>query len=328
MKQSILFLSTVLCIGACSPTETKNEVEAETAIEKTPIERMALNSYTEGQMQVLSAFGWTLSPSKISIAPLKDGLAVIFGEGGNILVSVGDDGVLIIDDQMPEVHEALLAEIKKLGGERVDKVINTHWHFDHAEGNRAFGELGAEIIAQENSTEYMKSPHDINLVQVVYPQQAYPKAAIPTVSFKDTMSLQMNGNDIALYNFGPAHTTGDAIVHFKTSNVVHMGDVGNFSGIAFVDADNGGTIGGMIKTVRETLKLIDDQTVVVPGHGQIADKATLETYVSNLETVRDRIAEQKAKGVSLEEIQAMNLSKGLFGDGSPLLIDRAYHSMD
>jgi len=242
MKKSILLAASILSFGACSPVETESESSPHSSVETSAIERMALNSYTDGQMHVLSAFGWTLSPSKISTAPLKDGFAVIFGEGGNILVSVGDDGVLMVDDQMPEVHEALLAEIKKLGGEKVDKVINTHWHFDHAEGNRAFGELGAEIIAQENSIEYMKSPQNINLVQVVYPQQAYPKAAIPTVSFKDTMTMKMNGNDIELYNFGPAHTTGDAIVYFKTSNVVHMGDVGNFSGIAFIDADNGGTI--------------------------------------------------------------------------------------
>lgn len=328
MNKSILLKAAATWLVACSPTDTAKENIAEKASEPTAVERMALNSYTEGQNQVLTAFGWTLSPSKVSTTPLKDGLAVIFGEGGNILVSVGEDGVLMIDDQMPEVYEAILVVIKKLGGDKVDKIINTHWHFDHAEGNRAFGILGAEIIAQENSTEYMQSAHDINLVQVVYPQQAYPAASVPSTSFKDSMTMTMNGNEIVLYNFGPAHTTGDAVVYFKNSNVIHMGDVANLSGMVFIDAGNGGTIGGMIKTVREILKFVDDQTVVVPGHGPIANKATLDTYVSNLETVRDRIAEQKAKGLSLEEIQALNLAGEFYPETGPLLIDRAYHSMD
>jgi glyoxylase-like metal-dependent hydrolase (beta-lactamase superfamily II) len=324
MKNSIIIAAAILGVSACSPAKQT----AVPTIDPASIEEsMQLNSYSEGQKQVLDAFGWTLSPAKISTAPLKDGLAVIFGEGGNILVSVGDDGVLMIDDQMPEVYQALLDEIKKLGGDKVDKIINTHWHFDHAEGNRAFGALGAEIIAQENSTEYMKSAHGIDLLQVVYPQQAYPEAAIPSISFKDNMTMNMNGNEIVLYNFGPAHTTGDAVVYFKTSNVIHMGDVANLSGMAFIDAGNGGTIDGMIKTVRESLALIDDQTVVVPGHGSIANKAALETYVSNLETVRARIAEQMAKGLNLEEIQALNLAQEFYDQTGPLLIDRAYYSM-
>lgn len=324
MKNSIIVAAVLLSLNACSPA--KNTTEP--AVESVSVEDlMQLNSYTDGQNEVLKAFGWTLSPAKISTSPLKDGLAVIFGEGGNILVSVGVDGVLMIDDQMPEVYQALLGEIKKLGGDKVDKIINTHWHFDHAEGNRAFGALGAEIIAQENSTAYMKSAHDINLVQIVYPQQAYPEFAIPTTSFTETMTLNMNDNEIVLYNFGPAHTTGDAIVYFKTSNIVHMGDVANLSGLAFIDAGNGGTIDGMIKSVRETLAIIDDQTVVVPGHGPIANKAALETYVSNLETVRDRIAEQIAKGLSLEDIQALNLAAEYYGATGPMVIDRAYFSM-
>ena len=328
MKKSIYLMATAVWLMACSPAEKPQTDDVKTDAVMAAVNLPELNAYSDGQKQVLQAFGWKLDASQISTTPLKDGLAVIFGEGGNILVSVGDDGVLMIDDQMPEVYQALLGEIKKLGGDKVDKIINTHWHFDHAEGNRAFGVLGAEIIAQENSTEYMKSAHDINLVQIVYPQQAYPKAAIPSVSFKDTMTMNMNGNEIVLYHFGPAHTTGDAVVYFKNSNVVHMGDVANLSGLPFIDAGNGGTIDGMILTIRKSLDLIDDQTVVVPGHGNITNKAVLETFVSNLETVRARIAEQKTKGLSLEEIQALDLAGEFFGTSGPLLIDRAYASME
>ena len=321
MKKSLFLASAAFWLLACAPAEKTTD----TMTEPPAIE---LNAYSDEQMQVLTAFGWKLDASKISTTPLKDGLAVIFGEGGNVLVSVGDDGVLMIDDQMPEVYQALLGEIKKLGGDKVDKIINTHWHFDHAEGNRAFGALGAEIIAQENSTEYMKSANSVDLVQTVYPQQAYPAAAVPSVSFKDTMTMNMNGNEIILYNFGPAHTTGDAVVYFKTSNIIHMGDVANLSGFPFIDAGNGGTLEGMILTIRKSLELINDQTVVVPGHGNIANKAVLEIYVGNLEAVHKRLVEQMAKGLSLAEVQELDLAGEFFGESGPLLVDRAYLGMN
>lgn len=322
--KSFLLTCTALTLVACAPADTDTP---STTDEMPAMGTPAPYAYTPAQTQVYQAFGWTHDVSKISAVPLKDGFAVIFGKGGNILVSVGDDGVLLVDDQLPEVHETILAEVKKLGGERVDRVINTHWHFDHAEGNRAFGPLGAEIIAQKNSADYMARANDVNLVSVTYPQQAYPAEALPSKTFGETMTMTMNGEEISLYNFGPAHTTGDAVVHFKTSNMIHMGDVANLSGLVFIDADNGGTIAGMIKTVRETLALIDDQTIVVPGHGEIANKAALESYASNLETVMGRIAAQMEKGLSLPDIQALNLAEDLYGPAGAMLVDRAYNSM-
>ena len=329
MIKRYLLTTAMLALAACSAQDTSGQKPVTT--EKITTTRSILIDYTftPEQQVFIDAAGWTgFDPGIIRTQKLKDGLAVIFGYGGNILVSTGDDGVLIVDSQFPQIYAPLMEQIRALGGQTVDYIINTHWHFDHAEGNRAFGPLGAEIIAHENSRQYMGGSHDVNLVQVVYPQQPYEKAAIPKISFTETMNMSLNGNDIELYHFGPAHTTGDTFVYFRTSNVVHMGDVANLSGFPFIDADNGGTLDGMILSVREMLEIIDDDTIVVPGHGEVADKTALVEYVTALETVRERIMALKMQGRSLEEIQAEDVAGEFFGPAGPMLVDRAFASMN
>lgn len=325
MKKTTAILSGFL-IAACGESHT---VQSAAEVAQTVIELPEFNTYGDAQMAVLLAFGMAdFDASAVSSVPLRDGFGVIFGYGGNVLVSVGEDGVIMVDNQFPEVHGALLNEVRKLGGEKVDYVINTHWHFDHAEGNRAFGPLGAEIIAHENSATYMAGDHNINLVLVQYPQQAYPPEARPDRSYSDTLDLSLNGQDITLYNFGPAHTTGDSQVYFRTANILHMGDVGNFTPSPFIDVDNGGDIDGMIKTVRAMLEIIDEETIIVPGHGDIGNKSRLLEFAQWLETVRAEIAGLKADGKTIEEIQAAYASGELEGSIHPMLADRVYHSVD
>ncbi len=332
MKYLFGAISAAALLAACQ-TETGQPSYETTTVEtvvEEAIEKITLPDFTKmepEQQALLDAFGWTFDPSIIKTTTLKDGLAVIFGYGGNILVSVGPDGVLIVDSQFPQVHEAIAGEIEKLGGDGVDYVINTHWHFDHAEGNRAFGPLGAQIIAQENSAEIMATGSRINLVQSQYPQQPYEPAALPDESFETTMNMNLNGHFIELVNYGPAHTTGDAIVWFNSANLVHMGDIANLGGFPFIDADNGGSLEGMIHSIRETLKRVDDETIVVPGHGPISDKAGLEEFVSKLETVRDELVTLRAAGLTLEEIQAKNIA-AMFGEAGPLVVDRGWTSME
>ena len=139
-------------------------------------------NYKEGQKAVIDAFGWDMKNPTISTERITDNLHVLFGNGGNILVSTGDDGVLLVDDQMPEAKNVILRAIRKLGGRSVDYIINTHWHFDHAEGNNVFGPSGAQIIAQENSRYMMLNPQPINLSLIVYPQQPYPIEAVPEIT--------------------------------------------------------------------------------------------------------------------------------------------------
>ena len=289
-------------------------------------------NYKEGQKAVIDAFGWDMKNPTISTERITDNLHVLFGNGGNILVSTGDDGVLLVDDQMPEAKNVILRAIRKLGGRSVDYIINTHWHFDHAEGNNVFGPSGAQIIAQENSRYMMLNPQPINLSFIVYPQQPYPLEAVPEITYKNSMNLHLNGDRIELYHFGHAHTTGDSAVYLRDSNVLHMGDVFNMSGPPFIDADNGGSIDGIIQFCEEVLKVVNDETIVVPGHGPISTTQDIQTYIDMLIVVRDRIRSQIDEGKNLEEIMASDPSKewrDKFGEGPFIqgVVDRAYAGM-
>ena len=289
-------------------------------------------NYKEGQKAVIDAFGWDMKNPTISTERITDNLHVLFGNGGNILVSTGDDGVLLVDDQMPEAKNVILRAIRKLGGRSVDYIINTHWHFDHAEGNNVFGPSGAQIIAQENSRYMMLNPQPINLSFIVYPQQPYPLEAVPEITYKNSMNLHLNGDQIELYHFGQAHTTGDSAVYLRDSNVLHMGDVFNMTGPPFIDADNGGSIDGIIHFCEEILKVVNDETIVVPGHGPISTTGDIQTYIDMLIVVRDRIRSLIEEGKTLEEILASDPSKEWrekFGEGPFIqgVIDRAYAGM-
>ena len=257
---------------------------------------------------------------------------MIFGLGGNILVSIGDQGVLIVDDQFPELMPRIEREIAKLGGKGVDFAINTHWHFDHTQGNLTLGPLGTWIVSQANSREMMTRSHIVNLVVARYRQDAYPPDALPVISFEDRMQFHFNGGTIDLIHAGPAHTTGDAAVVFRDHNAVHMGDVFNNISYPFIDVDNGGDIDGMIAFCRAILKELKPGAIVIPGHGEIGDLATLERYIEMLQTARDRVAALIAGGATLEEVIAAKPTADLdttYGDVSKSLgfLDRVYASL-
>ena len=206
--------------------------------------------------------------------------------------------------------------------------FNTHWHFDHAEGNLTLGPEGTWIVAQENSRAMMQEDHIINLVSAKYLQKAYPTAAQPVITYTDRMRFHFNGEAIDLLHFGPAHTTGDTAVYFRGSNAVHLGDVFN-RGYPFIDADNGGDIDGMIAFCEAVLNTIERDTVVIPGHGEISDWSGLASYISMLKTIRMRIAGMISAGKSLEEVLAARPSAvydRVYGDSSGF-IDRVYTSL-
>ena len=199
---------------------------------------------------VKAAFGWDFEATEIETQKVAEGLHVFFGIGGNIAVSIGEDGVLIVDDQFPQMMPKIKAKIAELGGGDIDFAINTHWHFDHAEGNLALGPEGTWLVAQTNSREMMAKANVINLVAMQYGQQAYPQEAWPAITFKDAMQFHFNGEQVDLLHFGAAHTAGDAVVIFRGRNAIHLGDVFNNTGYPFIDADNGGNLDGMIQLLR------------------------------------------------------------------------------
>lgn len=274
------------------------------------------------------AFEWSFDEA-ITTEKVTDNLHVLFGTGGNIAVSTGDDGVLIVDDQFPQMMKKIKRAIRKLGGKKIDMAITTHWHFDHAEGNLALGPEGTWLIAQKNSRDMMADDHVIDLVGVSYNQEAYPESAWPDITFDTTMQLHLNGEQVDLMHFGAAHTTGDAAVWFRGSNAVHMGDVYNNSGYPFIDFGNGGTIDGVIAFCEGVLDAIDEDTVVIPGHGPIATYQDMADYVAMLKTIRDRIVKMVKAGASLAEIQAAGITREYDEkQGDPArVINRAYMSL-
>ena len=252
--------------------------------------------------QLAQTFGWDLEGAEIQSQKVADGLYVLFGIGGNIAVSIGEDGVLIVDDQFPQVMDKIEAVISKIGGAKIDYAINTHWHFDHAEGNNALGPKGTTIVAHANARADMQQGGIVNMVIAKYDQQPYPKEALPVFTYDEGMQIHFNEGEIDLRNFSPAHTDGDTVVIFKAQNAVHMGDVFNNVGYPFIDVGSGGSIDGLINFCEQTLKNLTEDTIVIPGHGPVTNTATLARYITMLKAVRERVALMIAEGKSLEEV--------------------------
>lgn len=270
-----------------------------------------------------------LRTTPITTQQLGEGFHVLFGVGGNILVSIGSSGVLIVDDQFPQMVPKYRAAIGDLGGGAVNFAINTHWHFDHADGNQVLGPEGTWIVAQENSRQMMTKDNVINLVSTTRTQPAYAETALPVLTYDDTMRFHFNGERIDLVHFGPAHTTGDTAVIFRGHKAVHMGDVFNNAGYPFIDADNGGSLNGIIEFCSKVLAEIDSTYTVVPGHGPVTDAQALADYVGMLTTIRDRVSALIASGATLKQVEAARPTaewderKGMPGS----FLDRAYLSL-
>ncbi len=268
--------------------------------------------------------------TEIHTEKVAEGLYVLWGLGGNVAVSVGEQGVLIVDDQFPQIMPKIEAAIHEVNGKAIDFVVNTHWHFDHADGNKALGPQGSWIIAQENSRAMMLDDHIVNMVWAAYEQKAYPQKALPVVTYGTSMQLHFNGEQIDLLHFGPAHTTGDTAVYFRKSNALHMGDVfSNIKHFPFIDSENGGGLAGMVAFCRAVLKEVNEDTVVIPGHGPIASYAELLAYTDMLETVHTRMKVLVGKGATLDDVIAADVAKewrDQWGDPT-MFLNRSYLSM-
>ena len=273
-------------------------------------------------------FGYNFDNPEVVVTTVADGLHVLRGYGGNVLVSIGEQGVLMVDSQFPQMIPAISERIRELGGGQVDFTVNTHWHFDHADGNVALGREGTWFIAQKNSRKMMAGEQAIDLVSLAYKQPAYPDVAMPVIAYEDHLQMFFNGQTIDLLHFGPAHTTGDTAVYFRKSNVVHMGDI-LWARYPFIDAGNGGTIDGVIFFCEEMLGRIDANTKLVPGHGPVLGYEDMKAFVAMLKVVRDRISDMIDAGMTLDEVMAAGPTSDFddkYGDPSRF-IDRAYLSL-
>ena len=268
---------------------------------------------------LLSAVTWSndhWDSVQVTTVPVAAGLYMLMGEGGNVGVSVGEDGTFIVDDQYAQMTDKLSAAISDLSGAQPRFLVNTHWHGDHAGGNENFGKAGAVIVAHENVRKALQIEKSIPLFKMTKPPS--PKAALPVITFKDEMSLHLNGDDLHLIHVANAHTDGDAVIHFTKANVIHTGDV-FFNGFyPFIDTHSGGSIAGMIAGSKAVLDLADDNTRIMPGHGPLASKAELQAYHDMLVQAETNIQALKDAGKSLDQVVAAKPTAALdaeWGDG-------------
>lgn len=240
-----------------------------------------------------------LDKVEIKVNRVKN-LYMLKGEGGNILASVGNDGIILIDSQFAPLSEKITKAIAKISSQPIRYVINTHYHFDHTGGNENFAKNGAMIIAHENVVKQMKIPHRYEVLNMDIPVSS--DLALPRITFNEQMQWNLNDNLIKVFHVSPAHTDGDIVIHFPQQNVIHGGDL-FFNGFyPAIDTTVGGSAQGMITAIDQILSLCDDQSVIIPGHGEIGSKKDLIAFQDMLKTVNERVKEGMSKNMTLSDL--------------------------
>ena len=241
---------------------------------------------------------------EIRTQQVSSNVYMLLGQGGNIGVFVGEDGVFVIDDQFAPLTEKILAAIRAITSEPVRFVFNTHWHGDHTGGNENLGKAGALIVAHENVRARLSMDQVLERIgREPAPNPAAPDGALPVITFAEDVTFHLNGDELYAFHVANAHTDGDAIVHFRRANVVHMGDTFFRDRFPFIDTATGGSIDGMIAASGAALALMDARTMVIPGHGALSTREDLRAYRDALKSMRDAVAALMEEGHSLERIQ-------------------------
>lgn len=245
------------------------------------------------------------SQVEVTSEPLADNLYVLFGAGGNMGLALGDQYAYLIDDQFAPLSDKILAAIRQITDKPLKYVVNTHWHGDHAGGNAPMAAQGAVLIAHDNVRKRMSS---VQWEGTDRETQPAPFAALSRITFNEKMTVHLDAdNSMHLMHVNPSHTDGDTYVYFPEANVIHMGD--NFiSGYPFIDIASGGDIDGLVSNLNMALFIVDDQTRIIRGHGQVATRADLLAFRDMVDTIRMRVQRAKSSGKSLEEVQQMGLT--------------------
>lgn len=247
------------------------------------------------------------SKVEVKAENLAPGVSVLFGAGGNIGVSHGEDGTVLIDDQYAPLTPKIQAAVAGLGASPVKFLVNTHWHGDHSGGNENFGKAGAVIMAHDNVRVRMASDQKTPFGEV----KASPKVALPVITYAEGLKLHLNGEEVRVISVPPAHTDGDSIVHWTKSNVIHMGDLFfHKMSFPFVDRSSGGDVRGVIAAADKVLAMADDNSKIIPGHGAVASKADLKAYRDMLVSIVGKVEAAVKAGKTVEEVKAMKPADG------------------
>ncbi len=230
------------------------------------------------------------------VSDLGHGIYMLVGQGGNIGLSVGEDGAFLIDDQFAPLTPKLLAAVRSVTDQPVKFVLNTHWHGDHTGGNANLAGKGALIMAHDNVRSRMAAPGD----------QQSPKEALPVITYSESSTYYLNGHEIHAFHVEHAHTDGDSIVVFKDANIIHSGDV-LFNGIyPYIDLGSGGSVSGYIAAMEKLASLCDDSTRIISGHGPAGNKAAVRKSLKMVQSAQDSVAALVKQGKSLEEVKEAN----------------------
>jgi glyoxylase-like metal-dependent hydrolase (beta-lactamase superfamily II) len=238
--------------------------------------------------------------AKISIQKLRGNISILEGSGGNIAVLTGRDGKLLVDAGItrPGIEKALAS----LSPDPVKHLINSHWHFDHTDGNEWLHSVGAEITAQANTRKHLSETTRVEAWNFTFPPA--PKDALPTKVFEKELKLDLNGEELVLTHYGPAHTDSDISVQFGNTDILHVADTWWNGYFPFIDANTGGNIDGMLRATESNLAKVTDKTIIIPGHGPVGNKAQLTEFRDMLATVREKVAALKKQGRSVDEVVA------------------------
>jgi glyoxylase-like metal-dependent hydrolase (beta-lactamase superfamily II) len=239
------------------------------------------------------------SRAKIEVNRLRRNIAVLEGSGGNIAVLTGKDGKLLIDAGFAVSRPRILPALDRLSADPITRLINTHWHVDHTDGNAWLHAEGAVITAHENTKKHLSTSTRVEEWSYTFPPA--PAEARPETIFRDAHRLRYNDTAIALKYYGPAHTDSDISVLFEEADVIHVGDTWWNGFYPFIDYSTGGGIDGMIRATRRNLSVVTDKTIIIPGHGPVGNKAGLSEYCDMLVTIRSNVSKLKKQGKSLAE---------------------------
>ncbi|HKZ38085.1 MAG TPA: MBL fold metallo-hydrolase [Chryseolinea sp.] len=243
---------------------------------------------------------------KIRPVYVSDNLYFLKGSGGNIGVFIGKEGTLMIDDQFAELSNKINGAIKTLSPNDIRFLINTHLHGDHSGGNENFKKMGVTIVAHDLVRERMSRQSVNKTTNEVKPPR--DEEAWPMISFSEKLNVYLNQEDIELLHIDPAHTDGDVVVHFKKANVYHMGDMFVTYGYPYIDYSNGGSINGFISSLDKFLAMMDDNTKVIPGHGELCSKADVKKFRDRLAEIRDEVAANLKKGKKAEDVTGLPIA--------------------
>jgi glyoxylase-like metal-dependent hydrolase (beta-lactamase superfamily II) len=270
------------------------------------------------------------SKVQIKVQKVAGNVYMLEGSGGNIGVSAGEDGIVIVDNQFAPLADKIQAALKGIVDKPVRFVINTHWHFDHTGGNEYFQKQGT-ILAHENVRERLLKGQKVLNFDI----KPAPAGALPIITFSERASIHLNGEEIRAIHFAAGHTDGDAIIFFPKSNVVHMGDdYFNNGGFPFVDLASGGSVRGMIAACEKVIAIVPADSRVIPGHGPLSNIPELKAYVAMLKETVARVEAGIKAGRSAEDLKKANVLKGYESFGAPgkfistdLWIDTLYNDL-